>query len=166
MWLAETKSYCSAVRKCSNVSNRLDDAEQIHGQNVATPSKSAFLLHHVAILRRVYVCVSVWQSSGISISLVFVEVAGSCSSSHDTLSAPDLFLAWERLQRLRDDTKDGVFVLVSSGSERQKGQHFALASTWRLSCHRNCTFAHTPSVGILDPWFFEGCAYLCTHPRH
>lgn len=52
----------------------------------------------------------------MTISLVFVEVAGSCSGSRHAISDPGPFLAWDRLQRLRDHSiNDGSFVLVSDG---------------------------------------------------
>lgn len=52
------------------------------------------------------------QNPRCSISLVFVEVSGSCISS-SSLSASDSFAAWDKLQLLRGGTTDGVYVLVS-----------------------------------------------------
>lgn len=58
---------------------------------------------------RVCVCrMTPSQTHPASISLVFVEVAGSCTGASDSLAA------WEKLQRLRDEGEGGTYVLVSS----------------------------------------------------
>ncbi|CAN0166225.1 unnamed protein product [Ascophyllum nodosum] len=54
-------------------------------------------------------------SASARISLVFVEVSGSCTSG-DTLSSPDSFDTWAKLEQLRDSTKEGAYALDLIGN--------------------------------------------------
>lgn len=55
------------------------------------------------------------QTHTACISLVFVEVTGSSTGASDSL------VAWEKLQRLRDESEGGTYVLVSQPMKGGRG---------------------------------------------
>lgn len=88
---------------------------------------AACMMLLAASLSSVVHVLSSLQSSGPCISLVFVEVVGRGTRS-TTLSTSDSFEAWDRLQRLRDWSKKGNFVLVghpTKGGHRYTPKHIS-----------------------------------------